>query len=684
MLVSAWQVVASCLLLAPLAAGCAERAAPDRAPDLAFEPDAAPEDMGDAGEAMWSSLFIKPEAPTLEVGARMRLGLAGRAQPWEPAQDWTGPTSWVVDDAAVARVEGGELVALAPGATLLMATAAGRVATAQVHVRPVAPARLEVTPPRLLLASQGSARLEIRGFDAAGREVALGDVAWRSEERGVAQVDEAGAISALAPGTTRIVASVGGVEASALVEVRRVARIEVEPASAEVAVGGQLQLGVSFWSERDERLPTPAPEVTWTNHTPALADLTGDQKLIALEPGEARISAAYLGLRDEVVVAQQLKFTSLSCAGACCGEAATGLYCWGEQESALLGVGPRVERGVPARVLTDERFTSVSVNGYVCGLRTDGVAYCWGDNTSGNLGVGDLYVRYRPTQVQGEHRFERVVSGHGTTCALELGTRHLYCWGTDPVGLPWGIDPETYPDQRLVLSPQRISDDRFDDLALASALCARREVDGRWLCMGRNERGQTGTGMVTLPRDIFGSAALVSLTPLASTTPLHSVVFGRDAACALDGMGYVWCWGNTWDAQLGREVNAVADPTPQRTGWDNRYVSLVATSLGTFCGTTHDHRLECWGTNLNGTLGLGATHEDGSKLNASFAPVEIVGLPDDWASAAASNSAVCVLTAGGEVWCWGCSRAVSLAEQPEGCSPTPRRVPSFIPATPRP
>lgn len=99
-----------------------------------------------------------------------------------------------------------------------------------------------------------------------------------------------------------------------------------------------------------------------------------------------------------------LAFRSVSAGGAyACGVTAEDVaYCWGENESGRLGLGPdSTDRSTtPERVRAALSFRSVSAGRYhTCALTVDGVAYCWGRNSNGQLGSGSTTRSATPVRV---------------------------------------------------------------------------------------------------------------------------------------------------------------------------------------------------------------------------------------------------------------------------------------------
>ena len=124
-----------------------------------------------------------------------------------------------------------------------------------------------------------------------------------------------------------------------------------------------------------------------------------------------------------------------------------------------------------------------------------------------------------------------------------------------------------------------------------------------------------------------------------------SVVTGKAHACALNGDGSSWCWGdNTW-GQFGDATNT-SSPVPVIAAGDRRFESIAAAGDHT-CGLTTSGELLCWGRNDVGELGIGTPF-------ASPVPQTVSGGPFERVHSGFYFS--CGTDARGSLSCWGGSR----------------------------
>jgi alpha-tubulin suppressor-like RCC1 family protein len=129
--------------------------------------------------------------------------------------------------------------------------------------------------------------------------------------------------------------------------------------------------------------------------------------------------------------------------------------------------------------------------------------------------------------------------------------------------------------------------------------------------------------------------------------PAHwqAIGAGSGHTCALDALGYAFCWGNNYQYDLG--VSDLSyDTIPHSVSGTIQFTELaVATTHA--CGLTADHLAYCWGDNASGELGVGTL----SPTEISRPTLVAGGLL--FTSVATTNVHTCALVASGDAWCWG-------------------------------
>lgn len=126
-------------------------------------------------------------------------------------------------------------------------------------------------------------------------------------------------------------------------------------------------------------------------------------------------------------------------------------------------------------------------------------------------------------------------------------------------------------------------------------------------------------------------------------SPVFEVVGGFLHTCARLENGSVWCWGSNLQGQLGLDTAVTFQSTPTRVNLP----PVVRIAAGAFhtCALTNSGETHCWGRNVERQLGVAAPR-------FAFAPVQVGGIPP-MASLALGSSHSCARTAENAVYCWG-------------------------------
>ncbi len=152
-------------------------------------------------------------------------------------------------------------------------------------------------------------------------------------------------------------------------------------------------------------------------------------------------------------------------------------------------------------------------------------------------------------------------------------------------------------------------------------------------------RDATGPDPVTTPA-----------RPDAGAGDLAAVTAGYSVTCALDQAGRPYCWGLNFRGELvaGDTATFLTRPTP--VAGIPAPLQAIAAGGDHQCALAADGRAYCWGTNLFGQLGTGATSTGIGTRAPGPAPVA-GGLV--FRSISAGFSHTCAVTAAGAAYCWG-------------------------------
>ena len=240
---------------------------------------------------------VRPALHLTVADVALGAGDSSVAMAWSMGAGDSTPVAvrWRSSDSSVVAVDpGGSIVARGAGAAWVVGedSASADSVSIQVHAS-VAALRIFPAPRRPLLVGEGI-RLRVGRRDAVGEGSAVSDVEWHSEAPGVASVDARGQVTAGAPGTAIIVATVGSATADWRVEVvaPRLAAAQVTGARSPLRPRESLQLSVVGLDQRGRVLDLPG-DARWSSSDPRVLSIDGRSgRVTARKPGRATITVA--------------------------------------------------------------------------------------------------------------------------------------------------------------------------------------------------------------------------------------------------------------------------------------------------------------------------------------------------------------------------------------------------------
>lgn len=269
---------------------------------------------GSDREAVATTVAISPDPAMLTaIGDSVALSAEVRDQDGQVMADaavtWT---SLNTDVAAVGTT--GTVRAAAAGEARIVAKSGAAADTATVIVAPEAEA-VVVTPDTLRLNALGdSLRLEASFRDSGGNAFPAGaaDVEWTSVDEAVATVSDAGWVTSVAVGTTRIAATAGTLGDTVEVEVRQVPGMVSLSISGDTLAEGESVV-ISAGVADSNGYAMPGAEVVWTTSDPTAADVDDNGKVTAVR-GDAvatvTATAGSLSADAEITVLGRIAFMS--------------------------------------------------------------------------------------------------------------------------------------------------------------------------------------------------------------------------------------------------------------------------------------------------------------------------------------------------------------------------------------
>jgi alpha-tubulin suppressor-like RCC1 family protein len=323
----------------------------------------------------------------------------------------------------------------------------------------------------------------------------------------------------------------------------------------------------------------------------------------------------------------------------------------------------------------------VAGSSHTCALLSTGAVKCWGGDSEGQVGDGTVTAdgHMTPVSVSGlGSSVTEISAGEQHTCAVHQG--QLKCWGNNWSGQLGNGSTNSYLDAsnnyataymkyptplvvtELGTSVQRVSAGGGLTCALSS---------GAAHCWGRNDSGQTGTG-------ITGKTLIAeNVSGLGATAT--QVVSGADFSCALLTTGAVKCWGANGSGQLGAGFTGTFSATPLQVQGLTSGVTKISAAGDRACAV-HTGALKCWGF----------TGEVDGVYTKSIVPVQISGLSSGVVDVAVagkmglpSSASACALLSDATVKCWGSNNHGQLGDGTTTDSTTPVAVQGIDPVNVR-
>lgn len=190
------------------------------------------------------------------------------------------------------------------------------------------------------------------------------------------------------------------------------------------------------------------------------------------------------------------------------------------------------------------------------------------------------------------------------------------------------------------------------------------QSDDAVYCWGRNDHGQLGDG-TTIDR-----ASPVRVLLGATPGAIKSLALGESHACAIT-VTDVRCWGRNNEGQLGDGTTVDRSTAVVVPGTAVATAQEVGAGRAHTCARLRDGQVMCWGRNVDGELG------DGSAALRQTTPV-YVSAAVQVTRVAVGGSHNCVLSGGGNTYCWGSNARGQLgADLSVASSRVPRLVTAF-------
>ena len=213
---------------------------------------------------------------------------------------------WSSSDTLVARVDDSGLVeSVVEGEAVVKASAAGAIGQAELVVVAALPAAVTVRPDTVEFMALGqTVQLAVAVHDQLARTMAEALVSWASRDSLVAMVDSVGLVTAVGSGVTKVIATAGDAEGSAVVRVVQSAgSVVVAPQDAVIAPGDALRLNAEAFDENGHRVE--GASFAWSSSDAGVASVDETGLVNGIAEGTARITASSGDVRGTAAIRVQ-------------------------------------------------------------------------------------------------------------------------------------------------------------------------------------------------------------------------------------------------------------------------------------------------------------------------------------------------------------------------------------------
>ncbi len=356
------------------------------------------------------------------------------------------------------------------------------------------------------------------------------------------------------------------------------------------------------------------------------------------------------------------------------------VMCWG-----LGAIGDGVNHtspvGPPVQVagLSNARRVQASSNS-VCALTSTGTVSCWGSGQYGQLGNGantpapgqGQYFSNSPVSVitSGGSPLAGIVSLYaGADAFCAVSSTGIYCWGENASGM-LGFSVPPNPDS--VLSALQVQGaPALNPFGMGHSFQFGVQDSTTLQAWGLDEYGTVDPAASDAIFPIWNSKTITT------TTAISQVVGGGLTGCILYVTGEVQCWGSNLDGALGSGASFSADdPIP-----GHKISGLIANHITSgadfMCAQTSDaSSVYCWGNNLQGVVSPDTSTNYSTPTRVSLNLPAGLSVMEVTSSCTAGH--VCAIISDGSLMCWGTN---GYLETGTGSTSSAVTSPTYVQAT---
>lgn len=315
------------------------------------------------------------------------------------------------------------------------------------------------------------------------------------------------------------------------------------------------------------------------------------------------------------------------------------VYCWGDNHYFQLGsIGndSRIPKRIPNIAQASQIFSG---SNHSCIILTTGAIHCWGGNS---LGESSQNISNSTKQIFDiSHSLDlknvtMLALGDHHTCGLDKNGE-IYCIGDNQY---YQLSaPDVIKNSLEPVKINRLS--KIKEIAAGANHNCALSADNLVFCWGDNKKGQLGSN--------FSPTKSKEIIKVSNLNNIKQISAKGDTSCALDDMGFVYCWGNNDFGQIGIESSndSKVVHTPQKIK-NLENISMIAVAENHVCALDSDGIVHCWGANFNKTFQLGQF----TRETSNFIPREVPNLLSI-KSISSGGHHTCAIATDSSIYCWG-------------------------------
>jgi uncharacterized protein YjdB len=243
------------------------------------------------------SIAVSPATPSIALGTTQQFSAVGSFD--DGSTQLLTSASWSSSSGTVASVSSAGLAtAVGTGSTTITATSGGVTGSASLSVSAATLVSIAVTPANSSMAVGTTKQFTATGtFSDSSTQDITASVLWGSSSAATATINNQGAATSIATGTSTITATLGSVSGSTLLTVStaHLTSITISPANPRIAKGTLLRF-TATGNFSDGSTATNLSGLSWKSSKPNIASIRSSGVVHGKKSGSVTISATASGV----------------------------------------------------------------------------------------------------------------------------------------------------------------------------------------------------------------------------------------------------------------------------------------------------------------------------------------------------------------------------------------------------